>query len=131
MYQAKRKVIEKSETQSVEVLFNGACPVCNAGVEYQKKRTLEANLRWTDIHLNNDAVGNLELEQVRKYLHVRDERGNLYIGIDAFVQVWLQSRNHYFLAKFFNFPIVNMIASKLYVLFAEMLYRWNRVKKNW
>lgn len=127
----KSKSSNDTEIQTVEVLFNSACPVCRAGIEYQKVQSNEFRVRWTDVHLDNKAVGSLKLEQVRKYLHVKDHLGQLHIGLDAFILIWRQSPKHRFLALFFSVPLVKWVGRQLYILFANILYSWNRLMKNW
>lgn len=117
--------------QPIEVLFNSACPICRAGIEYQKSHSIGLDMRWTDVHMDSQAVGNLELNRVRKYLHVRDQSGQLHIGLDAFILIWLQSPKHRFLARLFGVPLLKWGGGQFYIFFANGLYYWNRLMKNW
>ena len=119
-----------------KVYYNSACPVCNAGIKDQRKRMQGCgvnNIEWVDVHNNPDAVSELEssLEQVRERLYVKDDKGQLNIGIDAFIQLWQQTPNQRWLARLFQLPVIRSLARVAYNGFACLLYRWNRALKHW
>ena len=119
-----------------KVYYNSACPVCNAGIKDQRKRMQGCgvnNIEWVDVHNNPDAVSELEssLEQVRERLYVKDDKGQLNIGIDAFIQLWQQTPNQRWLARLFQLPVIRSLARVAYNGFAWLLYRWNRALKHW
>ena len=121
---------------STKVYYNSACPVCNAGIKDQRQRMEKcgiSNIEWVDVHNNPDAVSevNNSLEQVRERLHVKDDHGELAIGIDAFIRLWQQTPDQRWLAKLFQLPVIRPIARLAYNSFAKLLYRWNRVLKHW
>ncbi|MBY0484844.1 DUF393 domain-containing protein [Nitrosomonas sp.] len=119
-----------------KVYYNSACPVCNAGIKDQRKRMQDCgvnNIEWVDVHNNPDAVSEVEssLEQVRERLYVKDDKGQLNIGIDAFIQLWQQTPNQRLLARLFQLPVIRSLARVAYNGFAWLLYRWNRALKHW
>ena len=119
-----------------KVYYNSACPVCNAGIKDQRKRMQDCgvnNIEWVDVHNNPDAVSEVEssLEQVRERLYVKDDKGQLNIGIDAFIQLWQQTPNQRWLARLFQLPVIRSLARVAYNGFAWLLYRWNRILKRW
>ena len=119
-----------------KVYYNSACPVCNAGIKDQRKRMQDCgvnNIEWIDVHNNPDAVSEVEssLEQVRERLYVKDDKGQLNIGIDAFIQLWQQTPNQRWLARLFQLPVIRSLARVAYNGFAWLLYRWNRALKHW
>ncbi len=119
-----------------KVYYNSACPVCNAGIKDQRKRMQDCgvnNIEWVDVHNNPDAVSEVEssLEQVRERLYVKDDKGQLNIGIDAFIQLWQQTPNQRWLARLFQLPVIRSLARVAYNGFAWLLYRWNRALKHW
>ncbi|MDO9310920.1 MAG: DUF393 domain-containing protein [Nitrosomonas sp.] len=120
----------------IKVYYNSACPVCNAGIKDQRKRMQGCgvnNIEWVDVHNNPDAVSEVEssLEQVRERLYVKDDKGQLNIGIDAFIQLWQQTPNQRWLARLFQLPVIRSLARVAYYGFAWLLYRWNRILKRW
>ena len=119
-----------------KVYYNSACPVCNAGIKDQRKRMQDCgvnNIEWVDVHNNPDAVSEVEssLEQVRERLYVKDDKGQLNIGIDAFIQLWQQTPNQRWLARLFQLSVIRSLARVAYNGFAWLLYRWNRALKHW
>ena len=119
-----------------KVYYNSACPVCNAGIKDQRRRMQECgvnDIEWVDVHNNPDAVSEVEssLEQVRERLYVKDGKGQLNIGIDAFIHLWQQTPNQRWLARLFQLPVIRSLARVAYNGFAWLLYRWNRALKHW
>lgn len=123
--------LNKDNNTGLEVLFNSACPVCKAGIEFQKNKVTDTTVLWCDINQDNDVLNGLEIERVRKLLHVRGQNGQLYIGIYAFIELWKRSPKHRFLATLFSLPGITFLAKHAYNGFAELLYRWNRFNKHW
>lgn len=119
-----------------KVYYNSACPVCDAGIKEQRKRMQDCgvnNIEWVDVHNNPDSVSEIKssLEQVRERLYVKDDKGQLNIGIDAFIQLWQQTPNQRWLARLFQLPVIRSLARVAYNGFAWLLYRWNRILKRW
>lgn len=119
--------------KTIKVYYNSACPVCNAGIKNQKSRISDCHIDWNDVHtqsgVHNEVSPNLEL--VRKKLHVRDKKGNIKVGIEAFEVIWRNSPNEHWKAKIISLPVIKQISVFLYNVFAEALYRWNRWKRHW
>ncbi len=119
-----------------KVYYNSACPVCNAGINDQRRR-MEAcgikDIEWVDVHTNPEAVSEVgaSLEQVRERLHVKDSNGQLNVGADAFTCLWSQTRGQRRLAKLLRLPGLKQLTHSAYNLFARLLYLWNRTKGRW
>lgn len=75
------------------VFYNTRCPVCDAGIAFQRKRLLSAVkaglISFRDINLEPDALIGFQvtLEDVRKRLHAL-EHGRLLVGADVALAVW-------------------------------------------
>ena len=121
---------------SSKVYYNGACPVCNAGIKDQRQR-MEAcgikDIEWVDVDANPDVVSEVgaSLEQVRERLYVKDADGELNIGADAFTRLWSQTPNQRWLASLLRLPVLKQLTQLAYNIFARLLYRWNRAKRHW
>lgn len=118
------------------VYYNGACPVCRAGIESQRRR-MEAcgvsDIAWIDVHAHPDAaleVGT-SLEAVRERLHVRAADGHIDVGADAFARLWALTPGQRWGARLLRVPGVGPAARLAYDAFARLLYRWNRARKHW
>lgn len=117
----------------IKVYYNSACPVCKAGIDSQKGKTTACPVEWTDIHRDNDAVGEIgeTLEYVRERLHLVDEHGVKQMGVDAFIVLWQHSPREVWKARLFSLPLVHGLAQLAYKAFARLLYRWNKAKHHW
>ena len=117
------------------VYYNSACPVCDAGVKYQKRRLADkaAEVEWIDVHASNEAVCEIDaqLEFVRERLHVVDEQGTVHVGSEAFAELWGKTRGLEALARLVRVPGMRTISRWLYNGFARTLYRWNRSRRRW
>lgn len=113
------------------VYYNSACPVCEAGICYQRKLMSEQNIVWIDIHNQAEefSKSGLDLESVREQLHVIDTRGNIYIGDLALASLWHRTSHQRFLAQIVKYA--HFITKPTYILFAKCLYRWNRSRGHW
>jgi predicted DCC family thiol-disulfide oxidoreductase YuxK len=68
------------------VWYNTKCPVCNAGIDWQRSRLVRAAragaITFRDINLEPDALAHLgaTIDDVRRRLHGVDTQGRLYVG---------------------------------------------------
>jgi predicted DCC family thiol-disulfide oxidoreductase YuxK len=119
------------------VWYNTKCPVCNGGVEWQRNRLVRAArsgaIEFRDINLEPDALQHFgaSLEDVRRRLHAVDAEGQLHVGADCAVAVWLRTPGHAWLGRTLGLPVVRQISRLVYDRFADGLYAWNRRKGHW
>ena len=113
------------------VYYNSACPVCDAGICYQRKQMLESAVEFVDVHTHPEVAAELgiDLETLRERLHVRDSAGRLIIGDRAFVSLWAQTRGQRWMARLAR-PF-SALTGPLYKMIARLLYRWNRSRGHW
>ena len=119
----------------LKVYYNGACPVCNAGIEGQKERMAgcPVEVDWIDIHNRPEALKEIGAKQefVRERLHVVDEKGELRVGAEAFGTLWRRTPGQGYLADLVSLPGVRLVARWVYNVFAAALYAWNRYRRRW
>jgi len=119
------------------IYYNTKCPVCNAGIDRQRSRLVEAAragiIEFRDINLEPDALSRFGtgLEDVRRRLHAVDADGRLYVGADCAVAVWRLTPGDAWLARLVGLPLVQPIARSVYDRFADLLYAWNRRMGHW
>lgn len=128
--------LEEDYGMPAKVYYNSACPVCNAGIKDQRQRMAQCGIddvEWVDVHNSPGAASETghSLEQVRERLHIKDDNGELYIGIDAFIHLWQKTPQQRWLAKLLQLPVIGLLAHHAYNGFARLLYRWNRILKHW
>jgi predicted DCC family thiol-disulfide oxidoreductase YuxK len=113
------------------VYYNSACPVCDAGICYQRKQMQGSPVQFVDVHAHPEVAEELgiDLEILRERLHVRNSSGQLEVGDRAFVNLWAQSRRQRWMALVAR-PF-SWLTGPLYNLIARALYRWNRSRGHW
>ena len=80
------------------VWYNTRCPVCNGGIGWQRNKLLSlvhaGEITFKDINEQPDALAHFgaPLDDVRRRLHATDENGNLIVGADVAITIWLKRR---------------------------------------
>jgi predicted DCC family thiol-disulfide oxidoreductase YuxK len=100
------------------VWYNTKCPVCDAGIDWQKSRLVRARF-------------GASVNDVRRRLHATDEDDRLFVGMDCAIEIWRRTPGDGWLARLFGAPVVRGIARVGYDRFADLLYFWNRRRKRW
>jgi predicted DCC family thiol-disulfide oxidoreductase YuxK len=119
------------------VWYNTKCPVCNAGIDWQRSRLVAAaragTVNFRDINLEPDALARFGagVNEVRRRLHAVDAEGRLLVGADCAIAIWLVTPGHIWLGRMLGLPVIRGIARVGYDRFADLLYAWNRWKGRW
>ena len=114
--------------------YNGACPVCRAGI-HQTRRDADRRgadgMGWIDVAADPavlDPLG-LDLDAVKKRLHVRDRDGRMRIGVDAAIALWQAIPGQRWRARLVALPGIYHIGRFYYDrMLAPALFWWNRRK---
>ena len=118
-----------------KVYYNGACPVCAAGISRQRRQLAgrETQFEWIDVDTDNAAVRGIDagLEFVRERLHVVDDAGEIHVGAAAFTALWKLTPGQRTIGWFSQLPILRTVLRWVYNAFAAGLYRWNRRHNRW
>lgn len=119
------------------VWYNTRCPVCDAGINHQRSKLIEAvkagTIAFHDINLAPDALAKygVSLEDVRRRLHATDEIGRLIVGADVAVSIWRVTPGERWLAVILGNLVTRPITRFVYDRFADGLYAWNRKRGHW
>ena len=117
------------------VYYNSACPVCNAGIRYQRRKLENSadEVEWIDVHRSNEAATDVasNLEFVRERLHVVDEKGTVHVGSEAFAELWGKTEGQRALSRLVRVRGIRTLSRWLYNGFARLLYWWNRKNQRW
>src|SRR5258707_12161151 len=114
------------------VWYNTRCPVCNAGIDWQRNRLVRAAragaIEFRDINFEPDALARFgaSLDDVRRRLHALDAVGRLFIGADCAIEIWLRTPGHAWLGRLIGLPGIRRVAGFAYDRFAEHLFAWTR-----
>ena len=119
------------------VWYNTRCPVCDAGINRQRRRLIEAvkagRVAFRDINFEPEALSafGASLEDIRRRLHATDSEGRLLVGADVAIAVWRLTPGEGWLASLFGNVIALPLTRIAYDRFADLLYAWNRRKGRW
>jgi predicted DCC family thiol-disulfide oxidoreductase YuxK len=107
------------------MFYDGGCPVCLRGVRHYQRMDWARRLRWVDITRdpsNLDAIG-VDFPTAMEHLCVRDRRGQLQIGMPAFVALWRELPVYRYLARLMDFPGLLLLCDGLYRRMTRGRYR--------
>jgi predicted DCC family thiol-disulfide oxidoreductase YuxK len=119
------------------VWYNTKCPVCDAGINRQKRRLIGAvrsdAIDFRDINLEPRALSRFgaDVNDVRRRLHGVDADEQLYVGADCAIEMWLRTPGDVWLGRLLRLPMLRQITCFGYDGFADLLYAWNRSKGRW
>jgi predicted DCC family thiol-disulfide oxidoreductase YuxK len=119
------------------VWYNTKCPVCNAGIDWQRSRLVRAAragvIAFRDINCEPEALARFGagVNDVRRRLHGIDADGRLYVGIDCAIAIWLRTPGDAWIGRLLGLPGLRRVARVGYDRFADLLYAWNRRKGHW
>jgi predicted DCC family thiol-disulfide oxidoreductase YuxK len=118
------------------IWYNTKCPVCNAGIDWQRNRLVKAPragaIEFRDINDEPEALAahSAGVEDVRRRLHgMAGEK--FYVGADCAAEIWLRTPGDAWLGWLVKLPVIRPVARLLYDRFADLLYAWNRRKQHW
>ena len=123
--------------QRLVVWYNTRCPVCDAGIDRQRNKLLDAvragSISFSDINQQPDALAayGASLDDVRRRLHATDESGRLIVGADVAIAVWRVTPGEAWLARLFGNPVMLPLTRFFYDRFADVLFAWNKRKGHW
>jgi predicted DCC family thiol-disulfide oxidoreductase YuxK len=119
------------------VWYNTRCPVCNAGIDWQRNRLLVAvragHISFRDINEQPDALAaySASVDDVRRRLHATDETGRLLVGADVAIAIWQVTPGQGFLATLLGNRLIRPVTRFAYDRFADGLFAWNKRKGHW
>jgi predicted DCC family thiol-disulfide oxidoreductase YuxK len=119
------------------VWYNTRCPVCDAGINRQRNKLIDAvkagTIAFCDINLAPATLSKYgaSLEDVRRRLHATDETGQLIVGADVAIAIWRVTPGERWLAALLGNRLARPITRFVYDRFADGLYAWNRKKGHW
>ncbi|MEM7376783.1 MAG: DUF393 domain-containing protein [Pseudomonadota bacterium] len=122
-----------TDDPEITVLYNSACPVCDAGIAAQRGKAMACRVDWRDVHRDPALVerNGLDLAFVRQRLHAVNAHGELKVGLDAFIAIWRNTPSERWKAAVASTPGLRPVLSVAYNAFAWGLYTWNRARKRW
>jgi predicted DCC family thiol-disulfide oxidoreductase YuxK len=113
-----------------QILYNGECPVCSAGINKYRRIAATGDDRcgWIDVTQVPEALTRygLDLEAVKYRIHIVDPSGKVLKGIPACAAIWDEIPRFRWRARLVRLPIVKQLAALAYEILAAVLYAWNK-----
>lgn len=120
---------------TIEVLYNGVCPVCRAGAcdLGAKAAAAKAGVIFTDVaaHPEKLSANGLTLDQVRLKMHAVAPDGRVLAGMPAVAIAWAAVPPYRTLGRLFSAPPFSWLGAAGYHVSAYVLYAWNRACGRW
>ena len=119
------------------VWYNTRCPVCDAGIDWQRNKLLAAvragDIEFRDINQQPDALASfsVSLDDARRRLHATNEAGRLIVGVDVAIAIWRVTKGEGGLASLLGNRVTVPVTRFAYDRFADVLFAWNRRKGHW
>jgi predicted DCC family thiol-disulfide oxidoreductase YuxK len=119
------------------IWYNTRCPICDAGIDWQRNRLLAAvragTVEFKDINEQPDALSRhgAGVDDIRRRLHATDETGRLIVGADVAIALWKLTPGQGWLATLFGNPVTLPFTRFFYDRFADLLFAWNKRHGRW
>jgi len=113
---------------SVNVWFDGACPLCRREIGLMRSLDRRGRLRFIDV-ANDDAACPLDRETLLARFHAQEAGGPIVSGAAAFAAMWRAIPLLRPLGLLARIPAVLWMLERLYLLFLRVrprLQRWAR-----
>ena len=111
------------------VYFDGKCGLCSKEISYYQKIAPKGVFEWQDIAHDASALKPLNISQADalRLLHAKDKKGEMHIGVDAFILIWDElSIGWRFLSVLAGLPMIRPILGWVYRRIAS--YRFARLE---
>ena len=115
----------KSKQPTITVYYDDQCPLCTREINFYKRKIEPKDAHW-------EAISNINEEKIDKgkaleKLHVSDSNGNLFVGTDAFIEIWVRVPELRKIAKIMKMPIFKIFLEICYEIFLILRkHTWRR-----
>jgi predicted DCC family thiol-disulfide oxidoreductase YuxK len=119
------------------VWYNTKCPVCDAGIDWQRNKLLAlvraGTLEFKDINEAPDALAayGAGIDDIRRRLHATDKAGRLIVGADVAIALWRLTPGERWLGALLGNPVMLPLTRFVYDRFADLLFAWNKRNGRW
>lgn len=112
----------------IKVFYDGKCSVCAKEINFYKKIAKENTVEWVDLTQDESEFQKMGYSKSEglMYMHVQNSKGDMQIGVNAFITMWKELGGMWrFLAFFIALPIIKQLTSLAYLAFAK--YRFKKM----
>lgn len=101
----------------VSVYYDGSCPLCRREISFYGKCRGAESVDFVDVSQPRNLPSDLSRADSMARFHVRDARGRLVDGGQAFAELWKQLPAFRWLGLFFSFPAARWVLTLGYDAF--------------
>ena len=104
------------------IYYDGLCIACSAEINHYRKQPGSEVFSFVDITDStfNAVEHGVDPYKVHKVMHVRDPRGNLHQGVDAFRAIWNELPRYQFLYRLSEKKTVRSVLELGYNAFVKV-----------
>ena len=112
----------------ITVFYDDKCSLCSREIRLYKNIAPKDLFSWVGIASSSKELNheNIKIVDALMYLHVKDCKGNFYIGVDAFKLIWSKLSYFKYLNYIISLPVIYQLAGFFYNKFAK--YRFNKLE---
>ena len=119
----------------IRIFYDGSCLVCATEIEHYLRRNHGGRLVAIDISSVefDPQPFNIPPDAFMYEMHVIDQRGEIYRGVEAFWAIWQAFPASTFfgaLGTIINMPVINPLARLLYMAFARLRQHLPKKRNN-
>jgi predicted DCC family thiol-disulfide oxidoreductase YuxK len=105
----------------IKVFYDGACGLCAKEIRHYELIAPQGIFHWVDISKDSHEFESLGFKRTNglKALHVVDDKGQLHIGVDAFITIWKRLDGWKILGFLIELPVVKQLTGLVYRYFAK------------
>lgn len=105
------------------IFYDANCPLCSHEISLIMKRNANGNLIAAplDEHIEPMAALNITRDAAMSLLHIADDNGKVYIGMDA-IRLMYHECGWHWQAKVLSLPMIRQLSEIAYRLFAKYRY---------
>lgn len=117
--------ISPGQVAMIRVYYDGKCGLCRREIRHYQRVAAHGIFEWCDLTEQPEALSSdgVSYAQGLKWLHAKDENGQLHVGVDAFLLIWRQLARWRVLAMLVALPGIRPLADRVYRAFAAWRFR--------
>jgi predicted DCC family thiol-disulfide oxidoreductase YuxK len=109
--------------EKLKVFYDGKCPLCYKEIVHYKKKDIHDRLICIDItHADfKHEDYNLNHDEINLRLHGINDSGEIFTGVDTFIEIWARIPNYSFFIKIANNKLLRPPFDLFYIIFAKYI----------
>ena len=111
---------QKIQGSSVQIFYDGGCPICSREMSFYKSLRGADKILWTDLCEQVELPDSIDRDSALRRIHAIDVSGDVVSGIQVFPLIWSTLPRLRFLGVAASLPAVGWALGVLYWLFLNL-----------